>query len=182
MLPENAAEPRPPLVNRFRPADVTGILASHGWLGAAPTPQQAAWIERAAALLGPQAATLEELTELLALVFHYDAKELLQQVEVHTIVAREGAHQVIRQLALLLLEGGELDSDRFKEIVNALKERIVHRGRELFFPIRLALAGRAGTGELDRVILLLDFAARVNFPVAVKGSRQRIIEFCAALD
>jgi hypothetical protein len=56
------------------------------------------------------------------------------------------------------------------------------RGRELFHPIRLALAGRAGEGELDRVILLLDEAAGLPFAVKVKSVRVRIVEFCAALD
>ena len=45
-----------------------------------------------------------------------------------------------------------------------------------------ALAGRAGDGELDRVILLLDGAAKLPFAVPVKGTRQRMLEFCAALD
>lgn len=150
-------------------------------MAAQATPEQSAWLERAADLLGPQAATHAELEQLLALVFHYDAQEVFERVETHAILSQDGAREVIRQIALLLLEGGELDSDRFKQIITALKERLAYRSRELFFPIRLALAGRTGTGELDRVILLLDFAARVNFPVAVKGARQRILEFCAAL-
>jgi glutamyl-tRNA synthetase/nondiscriminating glutamyl-tRNA synthetase len=89
----------------------------------------------------------------------------------------------LRQLALLLLlEGPALDSERFKQIIAALKEGLDIRGRELFHPIRLALAGRAGEGELDRVILLLDEAANASFAVRVKPARERILEFCAALD
>jgi len=56
------------------------------------------------------------------------------------------------------------------------------RGRALFHPIRLALAGRAGEGELDRVILLLDEAASLSFAVPVKTARERILEFCSSLD
>jgi hypothetical protein len=51
----------------------------------------------------------------------------------------------------------------------------------MFHPIRLALTGRAGEGDLDRVILLLDAAARLDF-AEVKGARQRMVEFCAVLD
>jgi hypothetical protein len=80
------------------------------------------------------------------------------------------------------LEGGALNSDRFKEIITSLKENLDFRGRELFHPIRLALAGRAGGGELDRVILLLDEAAGAGFEAGVKSARERIVEFCAALD
>jgi hypothetical protein len=168
--------------NLFNIDEVFEILARHRWIGAHPTAQQMDWIERATALLGPQASAHEKLIELLTLIFHYEAVEILQRVETHSVLSHEGAREIIRQLALLLLEGSHLDSDRFKQIINALKTRVVYRSRELFLPIRLALAGRAGSGELDRVILLLDSAARANFSVAVKGARQRIVEFCAALD
>ncbi len=170
------------LANLFNAADVSGILRERGWLGAADSPETSVWCERAAALLGPHAANRDELAELLGLVFHYDARELAQPPETHSVLAREGARLVIRHLALLVLEGGEVDSERFKEIITALKERVGFSGRGLFHPIRLALAGRAGDGELDRVILLLDPAARAGFAIPVKGARQRMLEFCAALD
>jgi len=85
-------------------------------------------------------------------------------------------------VALLLLDGAPLTSERFKEIVTGLKEGMELRGRELFHPIRLALAGRAGEGELDRVILLLDEAAELSFAAPVKSARARILEFCTVLD
>ena len=42
--------------------------------------------------------------------------------------------------------------------------------------------GWLGGGELDRVILLLDEAAGAGFAARVKPARERILEFCAALD
>jgi hypothetical protein len=89
---------------------------------------------------------------------------------------------VIRQLANLILDGGDVDSNRFKEIIEAMKASTPYRSRELFQPIRLVLSGCSGTGELDRVILLLDGAAKLDFAVVVKSTRQRMLEFCAALD
>ena len=56
------------------------------------------------------------------------------------------------------------------------------KGRELFHPVRLALTGRPGEGDLDRVVLLLDDAAAASFSIPVKTARTRIIEFCSALD
>ena len=169
-------------VNPFTGPDVAGILLEHGWAGTEPTAEQTAWCERAAAILGVHAADRDALAELLRLVFHYDSREILGRVESHAVLSRYAARDVLRQLALLLLEGGALNSDRFKEIVTALKENLDIRGRELFHPIRLALAGRAGEGELDRVILLLDEAAGASFAERVKSARERILEFCAALD
>ena len=169
-------------VNAFAAADVAGILRDRAWVAGELSVEQAAWCEHAAAILGTQAADREALAELLGLVFHYDSHEILARVESHSVLSRYAARDVLRQLALLLLEGTALDSERFKQIITALKERLDIRGRELFHPIRLALAGRAGDGELDRVILLLDEAAGASFTVRVKTARERILEFCAALD
>jgi len=168
-------------VNAFTAADVAGILRERGWAAAEVSAEQVGWCERAAALLGAHAAERGALAGLLELVFHYDAREILGRVENHAVLSRYAARDVLRQLALLLLGDGALNSERFKEIITALKEGLEIRGRELFHPIRLALAGRAGEGELDRVILLLDEAAGA-FAGQVKSARERILEFCAGLD
>ncbi len=133
-------------------------------------------------MLGSHAGDREALGELLALIVHYDASEVLKKKESHAVLARYGARDVVRRLAWALLEGGALDSERFKEIITVMKEGSDLRSRDLFHPIRLALAGRAGDGELDRVILLIDEAAALPFAPPVKSARARIMEFCAALD
>jgi len=176
-----------PVATLFAAADVAAILRERGWLEpsrdiVADTPLEK-WCARAAELLAPHAADRAALANLLALVFAYDACALVGEPVNQAVLAREGARDVIRELANRLLDGGDLDSDRLKEIIDALKAALPYRGRELFFPIRLALAGRVGDGELDRVILLLDPAAALaDFSVCVKGARQRMIEFCAAFD
>jgi nondiscriminating glutamyl-tRNA synthetase len=168
--------------NPFTGADVEAILRECGWLTAERSPEQKAWCECAAALLGPHAASRDALAELLRLVFQYDAAEMMAQVETHVTMSRYAARDVLRHLARLVLDGAPFTSERFKEAVTALKEGLEIRGRELFHPLRLALAGRAGEGELDRVILLLDEAAAAGFAVRVKTVRERVLEFCAALD
>jgi nondiscriminating glutamyl-tRNA synthetase len=182
MLPGKTSTGTVPAVNLFKAADVAAILKAHDWLAVDPSAAQLAWCVRAAVLLGPHAADRAALADLLALVFHYDAHEIIARVDSHAALSRYAARDVLRQLALLLLDGEPLTSERFKEIVTALKEGLEIRGRELFHPLRLALAGRAGEGELDRVILLLDEAAPLAFTAPVKSARARILEFCAALD
>ncbi len=182
MHPEQTPETPFTAANPFTRANVLALLLERGWLASEPTAEQLAWCEHAAAILGPQAADRATLADLLSLVFQYDARELLAKVESHVVFSRYAARDVLRQLALLLLDGAPVTSERFKEIVSALKERLDLRGRELFHPLRLALAGRAGEGELDRVILLLDEAAVLSFIHPVKSARARILEFCAALD
>jgi hypothetical protein len=172
--------------HRYSPAEIAQILVNRGWLNASKGANEdvplRGWLARAAELLGPHAPTPEVLADLLELVFSYDAAELLRRRESQEVLARAGAREVIRELANRVLDGGELNSDRFKEIIDGLKMAIPYRSRAMFHPIRLVLAGRAGEGELDRVTLLLDSASKLNFAIPVKSTRQRILEFCAALD
>lgn len=175
-------QPHPSRENQFTCKDVRAILQERLWLSAEPSPEHLSFCERAAALLGPHAADATGLAELLQLVFHYEAAQILQTVEAHDVLARYGARGVIRQLALFLLDPLPFNSDRFQDLVTLLKETLELRGRDLFHPLRLALAGRPGEGELDRVILLLDEAAALAFEPAVKSARARILEFCSALD
>ncbi len=167
--------------NPFTSADILTILRERGWLTMVSTAEIDAWCGHAAAILGAHAADRAALGELLALVFHYNAQQVIAKVETHEVLARYAARDVLREAALLLLDGGPLNSERFKEIITKLKEQLHLPGRELLYPLRLALVGRPGDGSLDRVILLLDEAAALPFAVPVKSARARILEFCAAL-
>ena len=108
--------------------------------------------------------------------------KILQSPDAQAAISRFAARDVIRQLALLVLEPAPFTSERFKEVATYLKETCGVRSRDLFNPIRLSLTGRTGEGELDRVILLLDEASVLPFAVPVKSARTRILEFCSALD
>jgi len=108
-----AEHPAP--VNRYSTADVLAILRARQWLSADPTPGQLAWCERAAALLGHHASDHAGLTDLLQLVFAYDAPQILASVDSHAVLARYAARDVIRHLALLL-DPKPFDSDRFKDV------------------------------------------------------------------
>ena len=169
-------------VNPFTRDDVLSILREQSWLTVEPSPEHLAFAERAASLLGHFALDRSGLEQLLRLVFTYDAAHSLQAPEAHAVLARYAARDVIRELALFLLDPTPFNSDRFKEVVTLLKERLDIRGRDLFHPIRLVLTGRSGEGELDRVILLVDEAAPLPFDVPLKSIRTRILEFCSLLD
>jgi glutamyl/glutaminyl-tRNA synthetase len=172
----------PTSINSYTAANVITILRENLWLMGEPTPEQIAWAEHAVQLLGHYAEAPIGLANLLRLVFHYDAAHVLESTDAHAALTRYAARDVIRQLALLLLDPAPFTSERFKQIVAELKEKLEVRSRDLFHPIRLALAGRTGEGELDRVILLLDEASVLSFAVPVKSARTRILEFCSALD
>jgi glutamyl/glutaminyl-tRNA synthetase len=172
----------PPHPNPYSATDIIALLHENKWLTTAPTTEHLAWADRAVKLLGHYAENRAALANLLRPVFHYDAAQILQSPDSHAALSRHAARDVIRHLALLLLEPAPFTSERFKEVATYLKETCGVRSRDLFNPIRLSLAGRTGEGELDRVILLIDEAAALPFAVPVKSVRTRILEFCAALD
>jgi glutamyl-tRNA synthetase/nondiscriminating glutamyl-tRNA synthetase len=172
-------------VNDVTAADIEEILAASGWLAPARTGSGVAlqeWLVRSAELLGPYAKERSELGPLLRPIFEYDAAAILRDPGNQAALAREGAREVIRALANELLEGGAIDSGRFKEIVENMKSRVPYRSRDLFHPVRLVLTGRTGEGELDRIILLLDAASKLSFAVRVKSAHERVLEFCGAFD
>jgi hypothetical protein len=179
---EDPTTDRPAHINPYTVADIIRLLQENHWLASAPTPEQTIWAERAAQLLGHYAEAPAGLTDLFRLVFHYDAAQILQSPDAHAALSRYAARDVIRHLALLLLDPAPFTSERFKQIVTELKEKLELRSRDLFHPIRLSLAGRIGDGELDRIILLLDEASTLPFATPVKSTRARILEFCSALD
>ena len=182
MAPENPAKTQASTSSIFPSSDVLNILRDRGWIAGETSPEQLKWCERAAALLGAHATDRAALVELLQMVFRYETGEILSKVESHVVLSRFAARDVVRQMALYLLDGLPLTAERFSEMVTVLKTSLQVRGRELFHPVRLTLAGRAGEGELDRVILLLDEAASLGFAAPVKTARQRALEFCSALD
>jgi hypothetical protein len=186
MSVDTPSEASPRAAFLFQDADVTEILRERGWFSPGREidvdPAMATWCARAADLLGPHVPDRAALGELLALIFSYDATALLRDAANQSVLAREGSRDVIRELANRILDGGDVDSDRFKSIIEEMKAAVPYRSRAMFHPIRLALAGCVGEGELDRVILLLDAAAKLDFAVSVKGTRQRMLEFCSALD
>src|SRR5258708_23715230 len=161
MLPAEHSEAHLAAANPFSAADVLAILRERGWLAAEPSLEQHAWCERAASMLGGHATDRGALADLLGLIFHYDAREIISRVESHVVLSRYAARDVLRQVALLLLDGAPLTSERFKEIVTALKDGMELRGRELFHPIRLALPGPAVGGRLDRRVPVLRWTTGV---------------------
>jgi hypothetical protein len=170
--------------NPFTAEDIVALLHARRWLGVecGGGIELQAWLTYAAELLRPQAADLDGLASLVELIFSYDAAAILRNSASQDVLSRSGAREVIRELANRVLDGGDVDSDRFKEIIEAIKAAVPYRSRAMFHPIRLALTGRAGEGELDRVILLLDPAGALSFAVPVKTTKQRMLEFCAALE
>jgi glutathione S-transferase len=84
----------PPEELRWCAADVERVLVERRWLAGqdqrGADARVDAWLDRAAALLGPHANDWPALIALLEAIFSYDAAELLQRRESQTVLTREG--------------------------------------------------------------------------------------------
>src|ERR1700739_3758312 len=109
-----------PVENKFTARDVIEILREHAWLSGELSAEQSALCERAETLLGPHSLDRQALESLLVLIFHYDAREILAQVDSHVVMSRYAARDALRQLASLLLDPAPLTTDRFREVVDAV--------------------------------------------------------------
>ena len=105
MLPAEHSGAPVAAVSLFTAADVLDILRERGWLAGEASPEPQGWCERAASMLGGHAADRAALVDLLGLVFQYDARQIIARVESHVVLSRYAARGVLRQVALLLLEG-----------------------------------------------------------------------------
>jgi hypothetical protein len=96
----------PTYVNPYTAEDVLSILRENQWLATDPFPEQRAWADRAAQLLGHYAEDRSGLANLLRLVFHYNAAQVLQSPDAHTALSRcEGE---LDRIILLLDEASAL--------------------------------------------------------------------------
>src|SRR5258708_31803350 len=114
MPPEDHLADHPAQENPHTAADIIALLRENRWLISDPTPEQIAWSGRAAQLLGHYAEDRAALANLLRPVFNYDAAEILQSPDAQAAISRNAARDVIRHLALLLLDPSPFNSEPFK--------------------------------------------------------------------
>ena len=104
---------------------------------------------------------LEQVPARLSFLFRFDPREALKSVEVVAeVLAHEGAREVVDCLARELSGAPRLlDRERFRVVVNAVKQQTGQKAKGLFHPIRVALTGEAGGPELDVAVPAIDAGA-----------------------
>ena len=70
--------------------------------------------------------------------------------------------------------------ERFKSIVNEVKEKTGAKGKELFHPIRIVITGSHSGPEFDKLIPILEEGSQLELPIHVMSVRERVESFQAA--
>ena len=153
------------------------IIQGVGYIGESPNASVRAWLREVLDLLLPSVDELSQLPAQAAIFFEYDARVSLQVAENQEVLTHPGARQVIEAFAEKALENGELTPDRFRGVLEQVKQATQQKGKNLFHPIRVALTGTASGPQLDRLIPLVEAGSRLELSKPIKDCRSRLLEF-----
>jgi nondiscriminating glutamyl-tRNA synthetase len=140
------------------------------------------WLSRVVALLAPAVDCLKQLPEQASLIFNYDAKAALSAPDNAEVLAWPNTDAVLASFTVKILEDEaartrQLTPERFKQIVNEVKEETAAKGKELFHPIRILVTGSHSGPEFDKLIPILEEGSRLDLPNHVLSVRERVEEF-----
>ena len=67
--------------------------------------------------------------------------------------------------------------ERFKTIMNDVKERTGAKGKDLFHPVRIVFTGSHSGPEFDKLIPILEEGSQLQLPQHVLNVRERLAAF-----
>ena len=138
------------------------------------------WFARLIDLFTPYVNKLDELPERAARIYRYDAACAIADPDNAEVLAAEKTRPVLETFAKRAASISPLTPEQFKSIMNDVKAETGARGKELFHPVRLLLTGSHSGPDFDRVIPLIEQGSRLDLPVHVKSTGERIREFMDA--
>jgi glutamyl-tRNA synthetase/nondiscriminating glutamyl-tRNA synthetase len=157
------------------------FFASAGLIPSDPCLMVAQWFSKVVALLVPSVNKLDELPSRANLIFHVDPAAALSAPDNAAVLALPKANDVLTEFAQRVLADSEpVTPERFKAIVNEVKEQTGAKGKELFHPIRIVITGSHSGPEFDKLIPILEEGSKLPLPVHVMSARERVAAFRAA--
>src|SRR4029077_2518921 len=96
--------------------------------------------------------------------------------EIRDTLDDPGAIDLIRRFAAELSAKDQLTFEDFRSIAGTLKDATRRKGKQLFHPLRAALTVKSSGPELDKLIPLIEAAARLRIK-SVIGCRTRVKTF-----
>jgi nondiscriminating glutamyl-tRNA synthetase len=127
---------------------------------------------------------LDEIPGRLNFLFAFDPARAIADPDVASVLAHDGAREVVDALARELSGAPRLvDRDRFRAVMGTLRQQTGQKGKALFHPVRVALTGEAGGPELDLAVPAIDCGA--DLPAGcglatILGCRERAAAFAEA--
>jgi len=161
-------------------------LAESYFVGAGLLPENPddptrAWFGKVVALLAPSVDKLEQLPQRAALIFHYDAAAALAAPDNAEVLNGPKSKDVLAAFAgLVESDHAPMTTERFKAIMNEVKEKTGAKGKELFHPVRIVFTGSHSGPEFDKLIPILEEGSQLDLPQHVLNTQERLAAFCKA--
>ncbi len=141
----------------------------------------ATWFSKVIALLAPSVNKLDELPARAGLIFRVDPAAALAAPDNAEVLALPKASDVLAEFTQRVeADQSAMTSERFKTIVNEVKEKTGAKGKELFHPIRIVITGSHSGPEFDKLIPILEEGSQLELPIHVMSVRERVEAFQAA--
>jgi nondiscriminating glutamyl-tRNA synthetase len=150
------------------------FLIRLGYFAGPPQGEVKYWAMQLVQAFAGSAGSLVELAEGAALVFDFDAEEILADPETTAEVREPSAVEVLAAFAEEAGPFGDLDVENFRVIAKAVGKRTGAKGRGLYHPLRVAITGRNAGPELDKLVPLLEAGKHQDLPRRVLGVQERI--------
>ena len=151
-----------------------------GYLPAEPAAGVASWFSKVVALLVPSVNKFDELPAKARLIFHADPAAALASPDNAEVLALPKANEVLSEfLQRAKVDASPMTPERFKTIVNEVKEKTGAKGKELFHPIRIVITGSHSGPEFDKLIPILEEGSQLELPIHVMNVRERVEAFGA---
>ena len=156
-------------------------FVSAGLLPENPDERTRAWCRKVVALLVPSVDRLDQLPDRAKLIFCYDAAAALASPDNAEVLGGPKTKEVLTAFAELVeSDPAPMTPDRFKAIMNQVKEKTGAKGKDLFHPVRIVFTGSHSGPEFDKLIPILEEGSQLDLPQHVMNTHERLAAFRAA--
>jgi glutamyl-tRNA synthetase len=138
--------------------------------------ERKAWFASLLALFLPKVDHLDQLPVMSSFIFGFDPDKAHADPENAAVLADPSARSVLGEFASRVrAHAGPISAEDVKTWINEVKTATGVKGKELFFPIRIALTGAHSGPEFDKVIPLIEDGAAMG--LAIPTVHDRIHQF-----
>jgi glutamyl-tRNA synthetase/nondiscriminating glutamyl-tRNA synthetase len=157
--------------NSTVPRLVVEELERTGWMPAAGREE---WV---ALVLGTVLASIDTVSQVPAALDDVLAFSVEKPTDIRETLEDPGAIDLIRRFAAELEGKDQFTFEDYRVMVGRLKDVTKRKGRQLFHPLRAALTGKSSGPELDKLIPLIETAARLRIKnvLSCKGRVQAFL-------
>jgi glutamyl/glutaminyl-tRNA synthetase len=131
----------------------------------APEPQKE-WFRKLLALFAPAVDHLDQLPAKAAFVFGFDPDAARANKENAAALAADSARMVLAEFAdRVRAHAGPVTPEIFEAWMNEIKAATGVKGKELFYPVRIALTGAHSGPDFDTLLPLIEEGAELGLGI-----------------